>query len=79
MGVRTPKAAAVAAATIGFAMLVHTPNGVILRNGLLSIILAAGILTNTLLIGNTFNGVGAAPKEQLRIAVPVTNCPIIAS
>jgi hypothetical protein len=79
MGVRTPKAAAVAATTIGFAKLVQTPNGVIFRNGLLSMILAAGILTNTLLIGNTVSGVGAAPKEQLSIAVPVTKSAIIAS
>jgi hypothetical protein len=47
IGVRTPKAAVVAAATVGFAMLLQTPNGVILRNGLLSIILAAGISTDT--------------------------------
>ncbi len=47
IGVSTPKAATVAAATVGFARLVHTPNGKILSNGISSTILAAGISTST--------------------------------
>ena len=43
MGVRTPKAAAVAAATVGFAMELHMPKGIILTIGLLSIMVASGM------------------------------------
>jgi hypothetical protein len=42
MGVRTPIADAVAAATVGLAKLVHIPNGWMFTMGTLSIILAAG-------------------------------------
>ena len=42
IGVSTPIAAAVAAATVGFAGLIHIPNGMILTIGMWSIILAAG-------------------------------------
>jgi hypothetical protein len=42
IGVNTPKAAAVAAATVGFDGDWHMPNGKMLTNGLLSMILAAG-------------------------------------
>jgi len=34
IGVKTPKAAAVAAITIGFAAQLHTPKGMTLRKGL---------------------------------------------
>jgi len=73
MGVGTPKAAAVAAITIGFAILLHMPNGKILSNGILSVILAAGISTNTGLIGNTASVEGAAPKVHESTAPAVTN------
>ena len=43
MGVSTPNAAAVAAATVGFAGEVHMPKGMIFMNGLLSMILAIGM------------------------------------
>jgi hypothetical protein len=72
MGVGTPKAAAVAAITMGFAMLLHIPNGKILSNGMLSMILAAGISTNTGLIGNTTSVEGAAPKVHESTAPAVT-------
>lgn len=42
MGVNTPRAAAVAAATDGLAIEVHIANGVILTMGMQSLILAAG-------------------------------------
>jgi hypothetical protein len=79
IGVKTPKAAAVADITIGLARLEHVPKGKILTNGLLSIMLAAGILTNTLLTGNVINVDGAAPKLHLRTAPPVTKMPITLS
>ena len=44
MGVKTPIAAEVADATVGLARLVHMPNGMMLTIGLLSIMLAAGML-----------------------------------
>src|SRR3972149_3965887 len=43
MGVSPPIAAAVAAATVGFAGDVHMPKGVIFTNGLLSMIFAIGM------------------------------------
>lgn len=41
-GVSTPKAAEVAAATAGFARLVHIPNGMTFTMGLWSMMVAAG-------------------------------------
>lgn len=76
MGVRTPMAAAVAAATIGFAILLHMPNGMILTSGTLSIMDASAVLLITLAAGSTFIGVGAAPKEHINIAPPHTHIPI---
>jgi hypothetical protein len=72
MGVRTPNAAAVADVTVGFVMLLHKPNGKILTNGILSIILAAGISTITGLTCNTTNVEGAVPKVHERTAPEVT-------
>src|SRR6476660_5519805 len=43
MGVKTPRAAAVAAATAGFAGDMHMPNGAILAIGIWSMIFASGI------------------------------------
>jgi len=40
IGVRTPRAAAVAPATCGFAMLLHMPNGLMFAMGLLSMMFA---------------------------------------
>ena len=47
IGVSTPKAAAVAAATIGFEGELHIPNGGMLTMGLLSIMFAAGVPVRT--------------------------------
>lgn len=73
MGVSTPKAAAVADATMGLAMLLQTPNGGMLSIGTWSMMLAAGMLTSTLLTGSTCKVEGAAPKVQLSMALPVTS------
>ena len=75
IGVSTPSAAAVAAATVGLVIELHTPNGKIFSNGLLSIIVAAGSVARTLLRGSTMSVEGAAPKAHLIIAPLVTNCP----
>ncbi len=47
IGVNAPSAAAVAAATAGFAMLLHIPNGSTLRNGTWSMMFAAGVEAST--------------------------------
>ena len=47
IGVRTPKAAAVAAATVGLEGVVHMPKGRMLTIGLLSIMVAAGVPVRT--------------------------------
>lgn len=49
IGVSTPSAAAVAAATAGLAGDLHIPKGKMLTNGLLSIIFAAGLLSPNVL------------------------------
>jgi hypothetical protein len=63
IGVNTPKAAAVAAATIGFAILLHIPKGAILAIGIISTIEPTGILEiNTGTLGITMRDDGASPK-----------------
>jgi hypothetical protein len=65
IGVSTPSAAAVAAITIGFAILIHIPKGIMLSIGMWSIIVAPGRFINSvILVGNTMNGPGAAPNEH---------------
>lgn len=77
IGVKAPKAAAVAAATVGFAKLEHIPNGMILTKGLWSMILAAGLLlVITLLAGKTIRLEGAAPKLHWSMAPMQTCIPI---
>jgi hypothetical protein len=77
MGVSTPMAAAVAAATVGFAMELHIPNGGILAIGLLSMIFAAGgPPAMTLLAGRTLRVLGARPKLHINTAPEVTCCGI---
>jgi hypothetical protein len=76
IGVSTPRAAAVAAATIGLAIDWHIPNGSILSIGLLSMILAKGMAVVTLFIGSTIKALGATPKLHFRLAPPHTSCPI---
>jgi hypothetical protein len=76
IGVRTPSAAAVAAATVGFAGLVHMPNGTILTIGAKSIIEAmSGPQAKTGgPLGKTVRGVGAIPKLHLQSAPQTTTC-----
>lgn len=62
IGVNTPRAAAVAAATMGFAGELHMPKGKTLTMGLLSIMLAIGIAVITRLAGRTIKALGATPK-----------------
>ncbi len=76
IGVNTPKAAAVAAATRGLAGFEHMPKGIMLTKGLLSMMLAAKRETLTLLVGGTMRVDGAAPKQHCSIAPPVTRNPI---
>jgi hypothetical protein len=74
IGVNTPKAAVVAAATVGLARLVHTPNGMMFTMGLLSMMLAAGmLLVSILLSGKTTRVLGARPKLHCSIA-PEQTC-----
>jgi hypothetical protein len=73
IGVSTPKAAAVAAATVGFAGDEHIPKGGIFIIGLLSIIFAAGLLpTSSLFLGSTIKLLGATPKLHIIEAPIVT-------
>jgi hypothetical protein len=72
IGVSTPIAAAVAAATVGFEGEVHMAKGMMFMNGLLSMILAIGMAVLTLLIGRTFKEPGANPKLHFNIAPPHT-------
>jgi hypothetical protein len=73
MGVRTPKAAAVAEATAGLAMELHMPKGIMFTNGLLSIILAIGMAVRTRLTGSTLSMPGASPNEHCSAAPPHTS------
>lgn len=62
IGVKTPRAAAVAPATMGFARELHMPKGRMFTMGLLSMMLAIGIAVMTLFMGSTINAAGATPK-----------------
>jgi hypothetical protein len=77
IGVKTPKAAAVADATVGFAGEVHMPKGIMLVMGMLSMILASGVWVKTLFLGRTTSELGAAPKLHCNIAPMHTNRLII--
>src|SRR5438067_3794652 len=65
IGVNTPNAAAVAAATMGFAMDMHTPNGGMFAIGMQSIMVAAGVPAIVRLVGSTTRDEGATPKEHI--------------
>lgn len=74
IGVSTPIAAAVAAATIGFAGDIHMPNGMIFTRGILSMMLASGISSvSTMFVGNTTSELGAMPIVHIRVA-PIQTC-----
>src|SRR6516225_8028366 len=78
MGVSTPSAAAVAAATAGFAGETHIPNGMMLTIGSLSMIVASGwspVLTR--LTGKTTKVAGARPKLHWRVAPLHTCCAML--
>jgi hypothetical protein len=78
IGVSTPSAAAVAVATVGFAILVHTPKVGILTMGLKSMIVAAGgPPVITILLGIILNGAGVAPKLHCIIAPAHACTPIV--
>ena len=78
IGVRTPKAAAVAAATAGFAKLMHMPKGITSAKGVAEFIFPAGI---SLLVvrerGSTSRTLGAIPKLHAQSAVDTVNCDIL--
>jgi predicted DNA repair protein MutK len=77
IGVSTPKAAAVADATIGLAMDMHMAKGGMLVIGTKSMILAAGGPPAFVrLIGRTFRTEGAMPKVHIIMAPAVTCCGI---
>jgi hypothetical protein len=74
IGVKTPKAAAVAAATVGFDGELHMPKGGIFKIGLLSMMLAAGgppVMVR--FCGKTTRLLGATPKLHWSIA-PIQTC-----
>lgn len=73
IGVRTPSAAAVAAATVGLAIDMHIANGGILTIGAQSMIVAAGAPAMVLFVGSTFRVEGAMPKVHIIMAPVVTS------
>src|ERR1700730_4629620 len=73
MGVKTPSAAAVAAATVGLAMDIHMPKVGMLVMGMESAMLAAGAVAFVLLVGSTMREAGATPKEHIIRAPVVTS------
>jgi len=77
IGVSTPSAAAVAAATVGLLSVVHMPNGAMLSIGTWSMIVAAGLppaIVNP--VGSTASTDGAAPKLHCSEAPFVTCMPM---
>jgi hypothetical protein len=77
IGVKTPKAAAVAAITSGLEGLLHMPNGIMLVIGAKSMMLAAGmLLLFTKLVGSTIKSDGATPNVHINCAPMVTCIPI---
>jgi len=73
IGVNTPNAAAVAAATVGLAMELHMPNGGILAIGMQSAMVAAGVVALAILVGSTTRAEGATPKGHIIMAPAVTS------
>ena len=73
IGVRTPSAAAVAAATVGLDRDVHMPKGMMFTIGLLSMMLASGVIVIVRFCGSTTRELGATPKLHCSIA-PMQTC-----
>lgn len=72
IGVKTPDAAVVAVATVGFDGVVHIPKGLMFTMGTWSMMLAAGWLPdNVRLTGSTPKDDGATPKLHISMA-PLT-------
>jgi hypothetical protein len=76
IGVNTPSAADVAAATVGFAIELHIAKGIMFAFGILSIMLAIGVAVLTMFLGRTVIELGAVPKLHLSIAPLHTIKPI---
>lgn len=78
-GVKTPNAAAVNAAVIGLAILIHTPNGFTFKNGIKSTHEPIGPVGVIIIeSGKNVNGVGATPKLHFTNApLPAANPGII--
>ncbi len=68
IGVSTPSAAAVAAATVGFASDWHMPNGTMFAPGAMSVMLASGRPSTVGRGATTFRVDGAIPNEQVIMA-----------
>ena len=76
-GVSTPNAAAVNAAVAGFDSDMQTPKGMMLTNGLWSMMFAIGLFSAiTRLSGSTMIGAGAAPIVHIRLSPITTGCAI---
>src|SRR5260370_16608912 len=65
IGVKTPRAAAVADATVGLAMDMHMPKGGMFVMGTKSMMLAAGVFALLFLLGTTFIVRRAIPNPPL--------------
>jgi len=73
MGVSTPRAAAVAEATVGLAMDIHMPKVGMFVMGMKSMMLAAGAPQFVRLVGRTIRDEGAMPKVHIMAAPAVTS------
>ena len=67
-GVSVPPAAVVAAATAGFELELHCPNGMMFVVGTLSMMFAHGVAPATRFTGNTDKAFGAVPKLHCSMA-----------
>lgn len=76
IGVSTPRAAAVAAATAGLLGVVHMPKGGIFTIGIKSMMVAAGVVAKTIFTGSTIREEGATPKLHVITAPLVTRNPM---
>ena len=72
IGVNTPRAAAVADATVGLAMDMHMPKVGMFAIGIKSMMFAAGEVALTRLTGKTLSADGAIPNEHIMTAPEVT-------
>jgi hypothetical protein len=73
MGVRTPRAVAVAVATAGLARLLHMANGAMFTNGTMSVTVATGAGPAVIPVGKMLSVPGAAPNVHRVVAPLVTS------